>query len=740
MKHSFHFFVSIFSLLLIAGHAFAINDPKYPYHPAQNVPLASSNLPVVVINLSEVMASKMQDRRIDAIMTVVYHTDGTRNYLTDTVSSNWNNPNIINYRGHVAIKYRGNSSFDNSPKKPFSLKTQDASGSNIDVNMLGIGADKDWELLAPYNDRSMIRDVLIFDLMRPYLDYTPHGKFCELVLNGVYQGIYIMTAKVDRGDNRINIPKPGASGNNLTGGYHLEMDRNDEPVFWCNYHPKDLYGNNLSQSTCYQYKYPEYEDYQDGMQTQKNYIENRVHQMENTIAGNDFKDPVRGYRKELDVTSVIDFMLAQEFGHNVDGYRLSSPFYKYRDNVDPHFKFSIWDFNLSMGNADYYEGWSTEGWQWNMNGVPSALGDGNMIPFFFKRLLEDEVFRMEMRERWAYFRETSFSDQSLQNKIDSLQVLLQEASGRNFAIWSYWGSHVWPNYYVSESWIDELSYLRRWIGKRVAWMDSQLLTSTPVNLIRNGNFDSDMKRGPNNNNISFSCWMLNGNVGLSTTSPLNGTYNLSFRDNNASARQTLTELNKGNYTLKAWVRTVESPSVRVVITPMNGSPVTYHINNNNHFQEITVQNIQISSGVCDIKFETYNSSFGGNTRVYLDSISFFQQPESNYAYHPDAKTDISSTNLPIMLFNVNSSFSATGNTETLMSLIYRTNGMKNRITDLNPANIPDSTVIQYHGNIHLELVPSADDKKSFVLYTKDNSNNYQNVNLLGLGTAHQWKL
>jgi hypothetical protein len=272
-------------------------------------------------------------------------------------------------------------------------------------------------------------------------------------------------------------------------------------------------------------------------------------------------------------------------------------------------------------------------------------------------------------------------------------------------------------------------------------MDSQLLTNSPANLIKNGNFDSDMGRRSNTpNDIIFSCWVLNGNVGLSTTSPLTGTYTLSFRGNNASAKQTLTELNKGNYTLKAWVKTVENPNIRVVITPMNSSPLTYNISNNNQFYEITVPNIQILSGVCDIKFETYNSNFSGNTRVYLDSVTFFQQSESNYAYHPDVSIDISSTNLPIMLFDVDSSFSATGNTETVMSLIYRTNGTKNRITDLNPINILDSSIIQYHGNIHLELVPAIDEKKGFILYTKDENNNYQNVNLLGLGMAHQWNL
>ena len=37
--------------------------------------------------------------------------------------------------------------------------------------------------------------------------------------------------KLAGGDDRLNIKKPGDSGDELTGGYVIEKDRDDEPIY-----------------------------------------------------------------------------------------------------------------------------------------------------------------------------------------------------------------------------------------------------------------------------------------------------------------------------------------------------------------------------------------------------------------------------------------------------------------------------------------------------------------------------
>ncbi|MDD6210379.1 MAG: CotH kinase family protein [Bacteroidales bacterium] len=456
-------------LFLFVSVVFAVD---YPYNPQQRIEFTSSDLPIVIIELNEPMKSKDEDQRVDATMTIVDRKDGLRNKIEDFENApDFENKDIFDYHGKIGIKYRGNSSFTNSDKKPFSVRTQNEKGKKKEVSILGMGADSDWALLAPFSDKSMIRDVLTFDLARDYFDYTPTGKYCELVLEGVYQGIYIVAARVRRGTSRLNLPEPGESGDALTGGYHLEIDRSwDDPGFFSKYKPRDAYGKEKGNNIYFQYKYPEKEDYDNGMQKQEQYIQDFINRFEDALNGDDFKDSVDGYRAFLDVTSTIDFIFTQEITRNVDGYRLSTPIYKYNNAKDSLLKFSIWDFNISLGNANYMDGQYTTGWVYDNN----RFDDANLVPFWFKRLMEDESFYHEMKERWSLYRSTNYSEENVHHKIDSLTNLLGEASVRNFEAWPILGKWVWPNAYVGNTWEGEINYLKGYITDRIHWIDEQL--------------------------------------------------------------------------------------------------------------------------------------------------------------------------------------------------------------------------------------------------------------------------
>ncbi len=621
MKMYFLFFALLFLLPSAAksqSETPTNHDPFYPFHPEVRHPFSSSNLPILVIDLDTVMAKKEEDRRIPARMKIVYRSDNARNEISDTAASNLANPAIINYNGRVGIKYRGNYSYLGSPKKPFSVRTENSEGSKQEVDILGLGADSDWALLAPYNDQSMIRDILTFELFRDYFDYTPRGKYCELVLNGVYQGVYIVTARVKRGTTRLNLPKPKASGDGLTGGYHLEVDRQDEAGFLQSYPCLNLYGDTLPDRPYYQFKYPDIDDYNGGMTAQKDYITRHMYNFETVMASDNYQNPETGYRKYLDVLSVIDYMLAQEFTHNVDAYCLSTPIYKYPDSVDPRFKMSIWDFNVSLGNGDYRDSWSPEGWVWNA----SRFGVGH--PFWFKRLLADPLFKAELKTRWYQYRKANMTFENIEQKIDSLVLLLTEGESRNAQTWKNWQYPVWPNYYISTSWDDEIDFLKRFIRRRVQWIDSQF-EEFPKNLIANATFDCDDTRGANNPSILLSNWMLidsTSQVSYTTENPKSAPYALSISQ--GGIHQTVTELPNGMYALKIWARTVGDPNARMIVKYHDtdrSKTLSYAIPNSEEFTEISFPNIKVTSGICDIHFQTEID--GQQARLDIDDISFF---------------------------------------------------------------------------------------------------------------------
>lgn len=470
MKKSF---LSVFMLLLFACDCNAQWwwDSDYPPYDS-DVKLAETNLPIVFIDVDGETISSY--KRITARMKIIHNGNGEINYA-DTLTHKGQR---VDYEGYVALRYRGNSSYNRSDKKPYSFRTLDKSleqdGQKKKVEILGMGKDNNWALLAPFSDKSMIRDMLAFELSRPWMEFVPQGRFCEVVLDGTYYGVFVLCEVVSKGKHRLNLPDPAVEGDGLTGGYIVEVDRNDDYSFLSNYHPVDGRGREYELNNIYiQYKFPDYEDLTDA---QKNYIKSAVDKMEQSLASEDYRNPETGYARYIDVMSFADYQLAKEFGHDVDGYRLSCKMYKRRDSEDSRFKLTLWDMNLAYGNSDYYDGWRTDTWVYESNELLYYFNDPQFVPFWWYRLNADVNYQNILKERWAEYRHANFSNESLMALVDSMVSLLNShgAQQRNTQAWDNWGEYVWPNYYVAQDYDDEIDYLKQWLTDRIAWMDEKL--------------------------------------------------------------------------------------------------------------------------------------------------------------------------------------------------------------------------------------------------------------------------
>lgn len=467
-------------MLLCLTALYAQRADNYPPTKNAQVKLSETNLPIVFIDVDGKMI--LREERITAKIKIIDNGTGKTNYADLATHPDQK----VDYEGYISLKYRGNSSFNSSDKKPYGFKTiakpLEEGGKKVKVSLLGLGKDNDWVLLAPFSDKSMIRDVLTFELGRPYLDWVPSSRHVEVVVDGKYYGIYILTERPGKGKNRLNLHDPGEDGGDLTGDWRVEIDRDDEDHYYrSKYHPYGRYGTvDNTKYITYQYDDPEYEDFADLPAGTEKAIQKSIDDMEDCFAGDNYKDPVNGYRKYIDITSFIDYMLSTEFTFNVDGYRLSSHMYKYsetrakNEGLDSRWKCTLWDFNIALGNADYYKGSRTDLWQYDMN---SRETDNQLVPFWWKRLIDDPAYQTDLKARWAQYREGQYADHRIEAKIDSLATLLTSggAMERNEAAWGMFGRYVWPNAYVGYSFNDEISYLKRWIKNRLTFMDKKLL-------------------------------------------------------------------------------------------------------------------------------------------------------------------------------------------------------------------------------------------------------------------------
>lgn len=430
---------------------------EFTNSPATVFSFESSNLPLVFIQTSGQLIT--DEPKITAWMGIVDNGPGVRNYTIDT-------PN--NYDGFIGIELRGQSSLG-FPQKQYSIETRDSLGNNLDAAILGMPAENDWVLYAPYNDKSLLRNSLTYSLARDMGRYASRERYCELILNGEYKGVYTFFEKVKRDANRVDISKlapDDTTGNDVTGGYICSIDWIDNGGWYSNY-PSDLTNPN-NGTVYYQYNYP-----QDTLMhpAQQQYIQQFVDSFETALLSTSFSDPLIGWRKYADEGSFIDFFLMNELSKNVDGYRLSTFFYKEKItqggkiNMGP-----VWDFNLAWHNANYCNNQNVGGWAYLITNY--CQWD---FPFWWRRLDEDTTFQNNVRCRWEELRTTVFDTAHIYNYIDSIAGLLDESQQRHYFIYPLLGIYTWPNPNpLATTYQGEIDNLKLWIQLRINYMDAQL--------------------------------------------------------------------------------------------------------------------------------------------------------------------------------------------------------------------------------------------------------------------------
>lgn len=365
------------------------------------------------------------------------------------------------FAGLVSLNRRGYSSL-RLPKPSWTLHTLDGASNQAKVALLGMPAGEDWVLYAPFEDKTLLRDVLAFELARKMGHYAPRTRFVEVFLDPTegpvsrqdYLGVYVLMEKIKRGADRVDIAKLGPQDRaepEVSGGYIIKRDHRDRAGR--RFH--------TGRGGPYFHVYPREEVI---TPEQSEWLRRYLERFEDVLHGPDYRDPQRGYAAFLDVDVFIDAHWLIEASRNVDGFRYSA--YLVKDRGGKLRTEPPWDWNRSFGNANYYDGWETDGWYWH------RLRDSEIC--WYGRLREDPAFRERAAARWRELRRTVFDPESIAGRIDALAAELEGAQQRNFQRWPILGRQVTCNYYVGRTYEDEVRWLKRWIERRLAWIDSQV--------------------------------------------------------------------------------------------------------------------------------------------------------------------------------------------------------------------------------------------------------------------------
>ncbi|MCF8379054.1 MAG: CotH kinase family protein [Bacteroidales bacterium] len=435
------------------------------------VTLESSTLPIIVINTFG--QTIPQEDKINAWMEIKYNGPDSLTFLID--SSNV-------YNGHIGIEIRGATSAG-YPQKPYNIETRTDSGLNNNVSLFGMPPENDWVLLSNYNDRSLIRNTLAFKLFEQMGNYSVRTCLCEVMVDSSYKGVYVFGEKIKQDNNRVDIAKllpADTLDDELTGGYILEQNYwNASNSFLSNYSPID----HPEFDVHFVYKYPKASEIND---PQKEYIAAFVDSLETALYSDDFMDPETGYRKYMDVSSFIDYFLVNELSRNNDGFKKSVFFHKDKFSNGGRMKAGpVWDFDWAWKNLNscsIFQNTDGSGWAHLINDCPTD----NYSCGWYIRLLQDNSFANELRCRYENFRLTILDSFSINNYIDSIQNLVEDAQARHFQKWPILGiSGPAPEIgEIATTYNAELDTLKAWINIRLQWLDAnipgQCLSTTSI--------------------------------------------------------------------------------------------------------------------------------------------------------------------------------------------------------------------------------------------------------------------
>ena len=340
-------------------------------------------------------------------------------------------------------------------KKQFALTTYDSAGEKDNVKLLDLPKENDWILSGLAFDTTFVRDYMSYKLSNTIGQYASRAEYCELVLNGQYQGIYMLLEKIKADDNRIDIKKLKPDDTSLpqiTGGYVTKADKIEgEEIFAWSVATPNGWGVNFAHES------PKTDDITSG---QSSYIQNTFEALAATASESN-TSITSGYPSVIDVPSFVDFMILNEFASNPDAYQFSTYFHKDRRGklrAGP-----IWDFNLTYGNDLFFMNFDRSAfdvWQFQV---------GNRGANFWTDLFNNPTYKCYLSKRWIALTAVNqpLHPDSIISLIDETVAYIDEAVARQQQVWN-----------IDITFEARINAVKAFVVDRVNWISNSLVDTS----------------------------------------------------------------------------------------------------------------------------------------------------------------------------------------------------------------------------------------------------------------------
>ena len=343
------------------------------------------------------------------------------------------------------IRGRGNST-RYQPKRPYRLRMAQA------IQMLDSPATaRNWALIASHSDKTLLRHYGAYHLssLLGTMYFSPHARFIDLYLNGVYQGVYLMTDHMNENvPGRANLL---ANNDPTISEFLIELDGRAPTG--------QIYGQEFFtvDGQHFDLRFPDSSNVE-RQRAFAEYARNYVYRVNRALESGVWSD----ITQLIDPASFVDYYLVREWYRCVDAGWTSVHFAIRGQGENRRlFMGPLWDFDLSAGNAYYAGGYRTDG---------IYVGEVNR---WFRQLLMVPEFRSLVQDRWNELSNDHFVRSM--NHIAFMAVRYQASFERNFEVWHIMGIYVWPNppeLVPIDTFIGQVSWKLRWLEERKAWLSN----------------------------------------------------------------------------------------------------------------------------------------------------------------------------------------------------------------------------------------------------------------------------
>ena len=370
-----------------------------------------TGLPLVMVNTANGDDIKSKDTWMEGSTLTIINSDGE----------------AINTIGKV--KGRGNNTWA-LPKKPYAIKFSKKQ------TPFGFPANKDWILLADYYDRTLLRTAFMSAISRAAgIEWTINYQHVNLFLNGKYNGVYVLTDKVEKSSNRIDIEDDG---------FIIEED-----VY---YQQEKLYFTS-SLDNNFTFKYPD--DDEDIFKNDDNYnfIRNYINQMESALTKLTDNPDDTSYQDFIDVTSFAKFHVACAAFVLLDLNR----YYVLPSRSSKLKMMPMWDSEWSLGLR--HKSWGK---------TYPMLNDTSWDRFFyFKYLMKSPAFVAAVKAEWAKFKTKK---QQIIDEINTVRDNISTAQIDNFNMWCDDAQRKKISFSF-DTWEEEVDNILQFFDERIDWLD-----------------------------------------------------------------------------------------------------------------------------------------------------------------------------------------------------------------------------------------------------------------------------